>query len=62
MSLWAWEFSMRVHVCNFKIYTLTKMLINQWSMKSLSSTPYGSYDLQQHRIFRSLIATFTKQR
>ena len=32
-----------VHVCNLERYMLTTMLVNQWSMKSLSSTPYGFY-------------------
>lgn len=34
-------------VCHFERCTVTKLLMNQWSAKSLSSTPYGPYDLQQ---------------
>lgn len=47
VSLWSREFSVCRHLCNFERHTFTKLLIDQWSATSLSSTPCGLYDLQQ---------------
>lgn len=46
-SLWAREFSVCVHARDFERYTFTKLLVNQWSAKSHTSTPDGLCDLPQ---------------